>query len=306
MAKASLQQSAQASLTRHGKSFAWAARFLPREQADAAARLYAVCRSIDDLADDNPADVAAEALGALRVALDARDRGHPLVERILELDASIGLDRKALSDLIDGVEQDLAEVRISDEADLLRYAYRVAGTVGLMMCDVFGVKDRWARRHAIDLGIAMQLTNIARDIAEDAQLGRRYLPASWVDLPPSTILTPTPDQASQVMSATERLLDLAEVYYASGRAGLDYLPGQARTGIAVAAAVYREIGVRLRARGCDYRRGRVVVPAWRKALVSVQTLTRLPSRRLISQSHDGALHSALKDLHGQEAVEVAT
>ncbi|MEM6902230.1 MAG: squalene/phytoene synthase family protein, partial [Pseudomonadota bacterium] len=155
MAGASLQQSAQASLTRHGKSFAWAARFLPRAQADAAARLYAVCRSIDDLADENPPDIARIALSELRVALEAGDAHHPLVERILELDASIDLDRKALLDLIDGVEQDLTEVRITDEADLLRYAYRVAGTVGLMMCDVFDVKDRWARRHAIDLGIAM-------------------------------------------------------------------------------------------------------------------------------------------------------
>ncbi|MEM6902648.1 MAG: squalene/phytoene synthase family protein, partial [Pseudomonadota bacterium] len=167
-------------------------------------------------------------------------------------------------------------------------------------------KDRWARRHAIDLGIAMQLTNIARDVAEDATLGRRYLPASWVDVSPSAILNPSRVQAKQVQDAIARLLDLAEVYYSSGRAGLDYLPGKARTGIAVAAAVYREIGIRLHARGCDHRLGRVVVPRWRKALVTIDTIAHLPSRRLISKSHDGALHVALKDLHGQEAVEAAT
>ena len=118
------------------------------------------------------------------------------------------------------------------------------------MCDVLDCDDEQALGHAIDLGIAMQLTNIARDVLEDAEMGRRYLPASWVgDLAPEQIVvlakTPNDDAAVTVTNAVSRLLTLADAYYKSGIAGLSYLPLRAHISIAVAALVYRQIGVQL-------------------------------------------------------------
>ena len=134
--------------------------------------------------------------------------------------------------------------------DLLIYSYRVAGTVGLMMSKILMVNDRRALKGAIDLGIAMQLTNIARDVVVDAKMGRRYLPGSWVnDMTPEEILqaaeNPDGENAAIISSAVRRLLALAEDYYASGRRGLSYLPARAHFAIGVAAKVYRQIGIQL-------------------------------------------------------------
>ncbi|MBV6631935.1 MAG: phytoene/squalene synthase family protein [Alphaproteobacteria bacterium] len=295
MEQRALQQSADEALARHGKSFAWAARFLPSSQAEQAARLYAVCRTIDDIADDQPANLARVELACLRAAL-AGEGHHPLAARIVELQGSVGLTMSALHHLIDGVEQDLTRVRLKDQDALVRYAYRVAGTVGLMMCDVLDIDHPVARRHAIDLGIAMQLTNIGRDVYEDAGMDRRYLPARWVRLEPDDLLAPSSEQQTQIEQALKRLLTLAERYYQSGQAGLDYLPGRTRQGIAIAAAVYREIGQTITRRGYRYDRKRVVVPKWRKALVSAKTVITLSSDKGWPAPHDANLQAALTDI----------
>ncbi|MEO0392780.1 MAG: phytoene/squalene synthase family protein [Pseudomonadota bacterium] len=304
-------ETALASLQKHGKSFAWAAQFLGREHAEAGARLYAICRAIDDMADDNPPARARELLTALRNALNGLPTSEPLAQNtaahIHTLAQMIPLNQTALLHLIDGVEQDLEPVRLADEPALIRYAYRVAGTVGLMMCNVLGVTDHTAHRHAIDLGIAMQLTNIARDVLEDAQQDRRYLPGHWVALDPGDIATPNPAQQAQTEEAIARLLVLAETYYASGQAGLVYLPARARVAIAIAARVYRAIGRSLAARGCDYQRGRVVIPTWRKALISLGVVLSPRLYRRKAPTHDPALHASLGGItqlagphHGQD------
>ena len=137
--------------------------------------LYGICREIDDLADTaSDASQARTQLLILRQALVDRDHAHPIVAKALAIQPSIGFD--ALIELTDGVLLDTQKVAIQSEAELLRYCYQVAGTVGLLMCDLFGVKDPVARHHAVDLGVAMQLTNICRDVYEDALNGRVYLP----------------------------------------------------------------------------------------------------------------------------------
>ena len=285
---------AWAVLARHGHSFAVAARLLPPAMADRAARLYAVCRRVDDIADRGGGAEAGVRLDALRTALLAGDGADPLAGEILSLEAACGLDRRAAIDLVEGVRGDLAPVRVRDAPELLRYAYRVGGTVGVMMCPVLGVHDPRARRHAADLGIAMQLTNIARDVAEDAAAGRRYLPATLVDAEPERIAAPGPALARRVRGAVLELLDLAERYYASGAAGYGHLPARARPGVAAAAAIYRAIGTQLRRRGGDALAGRVRVSTPRKALLAagaVQALAARPARR-----HDGDLHRPLAGL----------
>ena len=135
-------------------------------------------------------------------------------------------------------------------ADLERYTFGVASAVGGWMSQLFGIDNAEQLERAHALGHAMQLTNIARDVVEDAKMGRRYLPGDWVNhLSPEDIVlaskNPTSHEGTLITLAVERLLDLAETYYASGRAGLSYLPFRAHFSIGVAAKVYRQIGRQL-------------------------------------------------------------
>ncbi len=256
-------------LARHGRSFRLAGRLLGPVTLDRAARLYAACRAIDDLADESPDPVlAGEVLRSLRADLLAGRGATPLGRRLLSLE----VDPDAAAALVDAMLADLEPVHVADEAALLRYAYGAAGTVGLMMCDVLGVIDPAARPHAVDLGIAMQLTNIARDVREDALRGRLYLPGSW--LPPGTTAATVLDNQAAAFVAVQRLLGLAERHYRSGALGYAALPGRSAVAIPAAARLYREIGIRILRRGPAYlHRGRCVVPPIRRlALIAASVL----------------------------------
>jgi phytoene synthase len=163
-----------------------------------------------------------------------------------------------------------------------------------MMARVLGATDPAAAWHAIDLGIALQLTNIARDTREDADHHRRYIPATWLDLPPASIRH-SPGEAH---SAALRCLFLAEPYYASGLVGLAYLPPESRRGILIAAKVYREIGSELRRQGSSRPHDRVTVPAWRKALLVAQAFLQRPPWTTPVPPHDAELHRHLSHLVG--------
>ena len=189
--------------------------------------------------------------------------------------ADMGLNPAPMQQLLDGLISDLDHQIIGDEPNLIRYAYLVAGTVGLMVCDVLDVDAPVARKAAVNLGIAMQLTNIARDVHDDAVAGRRYLPATWWDAAPADIAAPSPDMQRNGAAAVLRLLDLADGYYASAQCGFAFLPLSSRIGLAVAARVYRGIGAELRRRGGAFHQGRVYVPRWRKAVLTVAAVGTL-------------------------------
>ena len=142
------------------------------------------------------------------------------------------------------------QVLIKDEASLIQYAYKVAGTVGLLMCNILNNEDPRAKAHAVDLGIAMQLTNIARDVVEDAKMGRRYLPGEWVNhLSPEDIVLASKDPQSHegtlITLAVERLLELLRCTTPAAVRVCLYLPLRAHFSIGVAAKVYRQIGRQL-------------------------------------------------------------
>lgn len=262
----------RASIRRHSKSFALAARLLapvPRRRAE---RLYAWCRHADDAIDHAPTGAAAvSALALLRADLDAVYAGHapqaPEAGLLAEVVAECGLPRHYPEDLLAGFATDAAGTRFRTSDELLLYGHRVAGVVGLMMAHALGVSDDRAGPHAGALGIGMQLTNIARDVAEDWGRGRLYLPLDWLPGEPPAGQPLSDDIIAPVV---ERLLNLADTYYAAGDAGLTYLDRRSRLAIRVARSVYSEIGTRVRVAGCRPSAGRAVVPGWRK-LTSVMT-----------------------------------
>lgn len=295
------------SLAANGKSFHWARRFLGARMGHDAARLYAFCRLLDDMADGDIENGPAR-LRAIRDDLvTGRAGDDPALRAFLPLMTEKHFPAEVLVALIDGLLEDQARVvALADEAALLRYAYRVAGTVGLLMCHVLDCHAPAARAHAIDLGIAMQLTNIARDVLEDAGMDRRYIPGDWVDgATPADIRNAALNRGStlgagvhaDVTTAVARLLDMAETFYASGAAGYRYLPWRAHLSIAIAARVYRQIGVQLRAADCAWHDGRQVTGKFTKLRCSLAALASLGSRIGAADGpHDRRLHLALRGL----------
>ncbi|MEQ9320885.1 MAG: phytoene/squalene synthase family protein, partial [Polyangiaceae bacterium] len=260
-------------LSRHARSFRWAATFLPADRHDDAAVLYAFCRVVDDAVDEAPnEDQARAAVAELERQLNDPRPSHPLIAELCRMAKARRVPLRAAEQLIEGVAGDLDEVRVADDAELIRYCYHAAGTVGLMMCGVLGVEAIEARAHAIDLGIAMQLTNICRDVREDAAMGRVYLPASRlraVGVDPDDLVRGRADREA-VARVVVDLLELAERYYASADAGMRYIPARPRLAILVASRVYRAIGRRLLHRhAADALHGRTVVPAGSKLVLVV-------------------------------------
>ena len=285
---------AWSTLKRHGKTFAWAAHLLPRRDADRLARLYAICRKLDDLADlDGSADAKGR-LSGLRDQPWVAGSADPIARELARMVADTGLNPATMNQLLDGLLGDLNRPVIADEAALIRYAYLVAGTVGLMVCDVLDVTAVTARTAAVNLGIAMQLTNIARDVREDALAGRKYLPATWWNATPEDIANPSPDMQRTGAMAVLRLLNLADSYYASASCGFAFLPIPTRVGLAVAARVYRGIGAELHRRDGAFHQGRVYVPRWRKAVLTVAAAGALviPAR----PAAEPKLHPAILEL----------
>jgi 15-cis-phytoene synthase len=261
-------------LALRGQSFHWARRLLGTRHAERATRLYGFCRRIDDMADESPSPAAAQAaLSTVRHALQIGQSDDAALVDMLQLIHECGIDPAIPLELVQGVESDLGEVRVVDIAELLRYCYQAAGTVGLMMTAALDVTSPEAMPHAMHLGMAMQLTNICRDVREDALRGRRYLPATLVGaLGPSDLVAPTGATRATAARAVCTLLDLADTYYASGEHGLRHLPASARAGILVAARVYREIGVVLRKRDGDCWSSRAMVGSASKAVVTLRAL----------------------------------
>jgi len=295
-------------LAQHGKSFYWASLFLGANLADRAARLYQFCRFVDDLADGDLPD-RLDSLEDIRAGLD--DSNHPAVSQIPELNAFVSLANeaniplRAARELLDGMLRDQHPTALTAEIELLRYCHAVAGTVGLMMCRVLDCQNSRADAFAIDLGVAMQLTNIARDVLEDAHMQRRYLPADWLpakwadsELSPTTIACAANDCHLPVASAINHLLELAERYYASALIGINLLPWRSRYAIIVALCIYRQIGRQLQRNGLQWWRGRTVVSQWRKIILSLASLIHLVPREV--PAHDEGLHSALQGLAGVE------
>jgi len=245
------------SIQKGSSSFAAAARlFHPRVREDAYL-LYAWCRHCDD-------EIDGQVMGHGAVGLDPALAGAKLAEledktrralagETMDDSAFAAFQRVALRhgiaaryplDLLEGFRMDVEGRTYRTLEDTLQYAYHVAGVVGVMMAQVMGVHDLPTLRRAADLGLALQLTNIARDVVEDAKGGRVYLPADWLGAAaqgPAAVADPA--NRAVVFAATARLLAAAEPYYASARWGLNALGFRSAWAIAAARGVYRQIGV---------------------------------------------------------------
>lgn len=297
----SVEDESRAIMARHARSFSLAAAFLPSGAREDAAILYAFCRWVDDLADEAVSpQVAAEDLGRVDEELVGTRQASPFTGAFLSLADRRGIEVEAARELIRGALSDQGAVRVADDGELLLYAYRVAGVVGLMMCGVLGVRDRAALPFAVDLGIAMQITNICRDVLEDAQRDRCYLPATRLRAQGMDVALPDGAQhASSVTPVTLDLLALADRYYASASVGMRAIPWRTRVAIRVASRLYQGIGHALRKRGGNPLLGRTMLSATERARLTTLGLAHalVPAVGALPP-HDTSLHALLPALPG--------
>lgn len=259
------------------RTFLAASRLLPRRVRDSACALYAFCRSADDAVDLDTVDELA-AVGRLRTRLARLYAGDPMstpADRAMaRVVARHSLPRELPEALLDGFEWDARGRRYETLEELYDYGARVAGTVGAMMALLMGRTSAEAVARACDLGVAMQLSNIARDVGEDARRGRIYLPLAWlrqagVD-PDAWLANPLFD--ARIGSVVRRLLRAADALYLRAEAGIGLLPATCRPGIEAARVLYAAIGHEVERRGCDAVSQRAVVPRRRKAVLLVKAL----------------------------------
>ena len=266
------------------KSFSLAARLFDADTRDAAFFLYGWCRYCDDQVDQvgKSADAGemAARLKALKentaAAFSFAPQREPVFIALQYIVHRYGIPSHYALELIEGMAMDVRGTHYTTLKELLLYCYRVAGTVGLMMAHVMGLRDERALKHAADLGIAMQLTNIARDIIEDAAMGRIYLPHSWLDeaqIKPEEIAAPA--NREKLALLTQRLLRETERYYRSGDDGLWDLSFRSACAVAAARNVYSEIGALLLRKGARAWDERTYVTGARKIRVVVAAILGL-------------------------------
>ena len=266
------QQKAAAS----GSSFYYSFLFLPEEKRRATTALYAFCREVDDAVDEcsDPA-LARTTLAWWRTEIEAVYRGtpqHPVARALAAVLPRFSLSQQHLNEIIDGMEMDLDRNRYPDFAALREYCYRVAGVVGLLSAGIFGYQDPRTLEYASDLGLAFQLTNIIRDVGEDARRGRIYLPLDEMErfgVSPADVL------AGQEGDSLRRLIEF-QIERALGfyRQALDELPAidraAQRPGIMM-AAIYRTLLEEIRADGCRVLRQRIALTPVRKLWIASRT-----------------------------------
>jgi phytoene synthase len=211
-------------LETHAKSFYWASFFLSKKIYIKSSTLYSFCRTLDDIADSSE-NLQTKKRNFLKFKNDFINKNFDnlIVKSMWELIKSVSISERIVFDLFDGVETDLNEtVKIETKKDLLVYSYRVAGTVGLMMSKILNVRNKKALRGAIDLGIAMQLTNIARDVDEDKKQNREYIDYNF--------------------SSIKETINNAENFYNKSFFAISNIPIRSRFSVLVARRVYKKIG----------------------------------------------------------------
>ena len=257
-------------LKREGKSFYWASFFLPKKTKKNAGILYSICRYFDDIADKNSENKSDYLRNTIKEIKNNKNNKVSIFLKKNKINNSIFID------LIEGLILDQDNIRIQNKEELIKYSYHVAGTVGLMMSKIIGVTHKKAAQSAIDLGIGMQLTNIARDVYEDSKMKRIYIPIDWIPNISITHLNGFDELSLEkdkiISNAIHKLINLSEKFYKNGFAGLKYIPVSARLGIFIAANVYRGIGIKIKYKEKKYPKKRVYLNSFEKFLITLKSI----------------------------------
>jgi phytoene synthase len=269
------QQKAAAS----GSSFYYSFLFLPQERRRAITALYAFCREVDDVVDEcEDPQLAAIKLAWWRAEIGELYNGrpqHPVTRALQALRPRFDLPQERLLEIIDGMEMDLRQTRYADFAALSLYCYRVASVVGLLAAEIFGYGDERTQKYAHDLGLAFQLTNIIRDVGEDARRGRIYLPMDELarfDVSPTDILAAR--HTNEFQRLMEFQIERAEAYYTQALSQLPDADRKTQAPGLVMAAIYRALLDEIKRDSCRVLNQRTSLTPLRKLWIAWRTWVR--------------------------------
>ena len=262
-------------LTIYAKSFNWAGFFLPKKAYKKCSSLYDFCRVVDNIADDeNPIEFKKEKFRNFEKDFNQKNFENPIIESMWKLIDEYNISLNIVHDLFDGIRSDIKEkVKFNSKQELLIYSYRVAGTVGLMMAKILKVNKKSSLMSAIDLGIAMQLTNISRDVIEDLKKNRSYINESFDDI--------------------KSTLKLSEKFYENSFYSIKEIPFSFRFSILVARRVYRKIGYKiLKQKNFEsYKRsGKIYVSNYEKIIQTLLSVIDLIKLFLIKGDDEDIMH----------------
>ena len=259
-----------------GSSFYYSFLFLPPNRRRAITALYAFCREVDDVVDEcKDPQVASNKLVWWRQELDRLYAGqpqHPVTQALMAVLPEFSLPQEQLLEIIDGMEMDLQQTRYLDFTALSLYCYRVASVVGLLAAEIFGYTDRQTLKYAHDLGMAFQLTNIIRDVGEDARRGRIYLPMDELKRFNVTVADILDSRQSEnFQKLMEFQIERAERYYAQALSQLPAVDRKAQRPGLVMAAIYRALLEEIKRDGCQVLRQRTSLTPLRKLWLAWRT-----------------------------------
>jgi phytoene synthase len=269
-------------LKKHAKSFYWASFFLSKEKYKKCSSLYNFCRTLDDIADEiNKLDIKKENFSKFKKDFLNKNFDNLIIKEMWSIVKSENISIKIVIDLFDGVATDLEDkVRIKSKKDLLIYSYRVAGTVGLMMSKILRVKNKEALKGAIDLGIAMQLTNIARDVNEDKKRNREYIETDFLSI--------------------QETIKESEIFYQSSFKSMSCIPLRSRFSVIVARRVYKKIGyfiLKQKNNENFNKAGKIYVPIFEKIIETFLSIFDFIKLLFVKEiNYDNSInHSILKE-----------
>ena len=259
----------------YAKSFNWAGFFLPKKTYEKCSALYDFCREADNIADDaNKIEIKRDNFIKFRNNFVNKNHDDPVIKNMWDLVNEFSISTKIVDDLFNGINSDIKEnVKFNSKKELLIYSYRVAGTVGLMMAKILNVHKEQSLKSAIDLGIAMQLTNISRDVMEDKKSNRFYINESFEDI--------------------KTTIKLSEKFYENSFYSIKEIPLSFRFSILVARRVYRKIGYKILNKQNieNYKRsGKIYVSNIEKILETFLSIFDLIKLSLISKNDDNINH----------------
>ena len=263
-------------LAKYAKSFNWAGSFLPRETYKKCSALYDFCRIADNIADDeNKITVKQKNFVNFNNDFNNKNYTNPIIKNIWDLINEFNISNKIVNDLFEGINSDIKEeVKLRSKKELLIYSYRVAGTVGLMMAKILKVKKEQSLKSAIDLGIAMQLTNISRDVVEDKKNSRFYIDENFEEI--------------------RSTIELSEKFYENCFYSIKEIPISFRFSILVARRIYRKIGHKILQKKNieNYRNsGKIYVSNIQKILETIYSIFDLIKLSLIHKNDDNITHN---------------
>ena len=266
----------------NSKSFYWASKFLPKKILKKVINIYAFCRLQDDLVDEG---------------IKIEDSSE--LEELENIIKSYGVSKNIISNLMEGINSDKNFKRFKDNSELLRYCYKVAGVVGLMMIKALDIKQSEAKYFAIDMGMAMQLTNISRDIMQDYKKNRIYIPEN-TGINKDIISDMTSENEIKLKKVVNQIILKSEIYYKSSLNGLRYIPIRSRLAILVSLRIYQAIGIKITKTEKKFIHENLYVTNIEKTLIVAKTLIEFIIFFIFpvyKKKHNVYLHESLEGLH---------